>query len=99
MPGDRQRRGRHRPGHALPRRSLCVSNYYAGIYVTNVANQVLGNHVLWNRWGIEVSTNNNMIFKNTAFRNGIADYQFAGNKAGPITSDPAHTSPWANVTY
>lgn len=80
--------------------NLCVSNYYAGIYVTNVANQVLGNHVLWNRWGIEVSTNNNMIFKNTAFRNGIADYQFAtGNKAGPITSDPAHTSPWANVTY
>lgn len=81
--------------------NLCVSNYYAGIYVTNTANQLLGNHLLWNRWGIEVRTNNNMVFKNSASRNISDDYQVVnGNRMAPvITNNPAHTSPWANWSY
>ena len=71
----------------------------AGIYIANASagGRVEGNNVADNHYGIYALSTRTLIIKNHASGNTI-DYSIvAGNKVGPIVSDPAATTnPWAN---
>ncbi len=72
----------------------------ACIYVTGSDNRIEGNNVTMSDRGIDVDGTGNIIIKNTASGNTTNYDIIAGNKVGPIATDPnTTTNPWANFEF
>lgn len=70
----------------------------AGIHVTGSYNRIDGNDAWFNDRGIDVDATVNVIVRNSARLNGVANYDIvAGNDVGPIGAAASSTSPWANI--
>jgi len=72
----------------------------AGVHATGGGSRIEANNVLHNDRGIDVDGANNFIVKNSASSN-TNDYDIAaGNKVGPVCSDPnTQSNPWANFQF
>lgn len=72
----------------------------AGIHVVGEGTRVEGNQVANNRRGIEVSSTDGLIIRNSAFQNGV-NYDIApSNHVGTIqTNMPAVGGPWDNFSF
>ena len=72
----------------------------AGIHVVGEQTRVEGNQVANNRRGIEVSSTEGLIIRNSAFKNGV-NYDIAPtNHVGTIqTNMPAVGGPWDNFSF
>ncbi len=72
----------------------------AGIHAAGGDSRIEANNVMHNDRGIDVDAANNFIVKNSASANANNYDIAAGNKVGPISSDPnAQSNPWANFQY
>ena len=75
----------------------------AGIFITGTGCRVEGNTAVGNnKYGFNISSTSNWLVRNTARSNGAsaaANYSVSGGSIGPISSDMATTSPWANFSF
>ena len=71
-----------------------------GIQVDIVGNRIEGNHAIYNDIGIFASNGLNVIIRNTARFNGIANFDLApGNVVGPVTNAAETANPHANFSF
>ena len=89
---------------SLIRGNHCVLNGLdntsgAGIHTAGQLTRIEGNSLVQNERGIHVTGTRNVIVSNSASLNGT-NYSIGGtNTAGPVTSDLATASAWANIAH
>lgn len=71
----------------------------AGIRVSGSGSRIDGNNVTANDWGIDVSSANNIVVRNTASGNSTNFNIVGGNSVGTITNTPVGAGAWNNFTY